>query len=79
MEKPKDAKEVLSSKGAKLRTHGMHIRRSANKGYIVSHDMRDQSGKEPMDGQSSSLEYALAGPDELAKHVSEHMGPEDAE
>ena len=75
MESPVDsAAKVLSSKGQKLHTHGMHIRRTKN-GYIAKHELRDGKGNSPQDGQNAEAEYNVADPAELAAHVSQHMGP----
>jgi hypothetical protein len=68
------AAKVLSSKGQKLHTHGMHIRRTKN-GYIAKHELRDSKGNPPQDGQSGDAEYNVANPAELAQHVAQHMGP----
>jgi hypothetical protein len=68
------AAKVLSSKGQKLHTHGMHLRRTAN-GYIAKHELRDSKGQPPQDGQSGEAEYNVANPAELGKHVEQHMAP----
>jgi hypothetical protein len=68
------AAKVLSSKGQKLHTHGMHIRRTKN-GYIAKHELTDSKGKPPQDGQSAEAEYNVGNPAELAAHVQQHMGP----
>jgi hypothetical protein len=68
------AAKVLSSKGKKLHTHEMHLRRTQN-GYIAKHDLRDSKGQPPQDGQSGDAEYNVANPAELAAHVQQHMGP----
>ena len=65
---------MLASKGAKLRTHEMHVRRTDNGGYIARHELRDRHGRPPADGQRSEAEYALSNPEELARHVADHMG-----
>ena len=67
------ASKVLSSKGKKLHTHGMHIRRTQN-GYVAKHELRDGKGQPPQDGQSADAEYNVADPAELAAHVQQHMG-----
>jgi hypothetical protein len=75
MDAPADsAAKVLSSKGKKLHTHGMHLRRTAN-GYIAKHELADSKGQPPQDGQSGEAEYNVANPAELAAHVQQHMGP----
>jgi hypothetical protein len=69
------AAKVLSSKGKKLHTEGMHLRRTKN-GYIARHELRDSKGHPPQDGQSGEAEYNVgADPAELAAHVQQHMGP----
>lgn len=68
------AAKVLSSKGAKLHTHAMHIRRTKN-GYVAKHELRDSKGNPPTDGQSEEAEYNMANPAELAQHVQQSMGP----
>lgn len=68
------AAKVLASKGKKLHTEGMHLRRTKN-GYIAKHELRDGKGQPPQDGQSSDAEYNIANPAELAAHVQQHMGP----
>jgi hypothetical protein len=69
------AAAVLSSKGQKLHTEGMHIRRTANKGYVAKHELADKHGRPPTDGQKPDPEYALANHAALQAHVAEHMGP----
>jgi hypothetical protein len=68
------AAKVLSSKGKKLHTHSMNIRRTEN-GYVAKHELRDSKGQPPSDGQSGDAEYNVANPAELAQHVQQHMGP----
>lgn len=53
----------------------MHIRRTANKGYIARHDLRDARGQPPDDGQRAEMEYAIPDQDALMAHVGRHMGP----
>lgn len=72
------AAEVLGRKGAKLHTHGMHLRRTQN-GYIARHELRDKNGNPPNDGQSPEAEYNIANPAELAAHVQQHMAPPNDE
>jgi hypothetical protein len=55
----------------------MHLRRIADGKFIARHDLRDGSGRPPMDGQSESAEYSLNNPAELAAHVAQHMAPPD--
>jgi hypothetical protein len=66
------AAKILGGKGKKLKAHEIHLRRTANKGYIAKHIMRDRDGNPPMDGQRGELEYALADHDAMLKHVDEH-------
>ena len=68
------AKDVLASKGSKLHTHEMHIRRGTKGGYIAKHDLADQNGQPPTDGQNPNAEYPIASPSDLQAHVAEHMG-----
>jgi hypothetical protein len=68
------AAKVLASKGARLHTHEMHIRRTKN-GYVAKHDLRDSKGQPPQDGQDAQAEYNMANPKELAAHVEQHMAP----
>ena len=69
------AAKALASKGSKLHTHEMHIRRGTKGGYIVRHDLADKNGIPPTDGQSPTAEYPIANPADLQAHVDEHMGP----
>jgi hypothetical protein len=69
------AAAILSSKGAKLHTHQMHIRRSANKKYIVEHELADKNGQPPQDGQSATAEHTVDNIAELQAHVGQHMQP----
>jgi hypothetical protein len=69
------AAKALASKGSKLHTHEMHIRRGTKGGYIVRHDLADQNGMPPSDGQSASAEYPIANAADLGAHVDEHMAP----
>jgi hypothetical protein len=67
------AAKVLSSKGEKLHTHEMHIRRSDNKGFIAKHDLANKHGAPPSDGQKSSKEYTHSNMKELLANVQQHM------
>jgi hypothetical protein len=69
------ASAILGSKGEKLHTNGMHLRRTANKGYIAKHELHNEKGQSPQDGQNPSPEYALANHAAMMAHVGEHMGP----
>jgi hypothetical protein len=51
----------------------MHIRRSANKGYIAKHELADKHGNPPSDGQKSTKEYTHSNMKELLAHVEQHM------
>jgi hypothetical protein len=81
------AAKILGSKGKQLRTHEIHIRRTAAKGkYIARHDLRDSKGNPPQDGQRDSAEYPLGSEQEMLAHVQQHMAegqpgqqPEDDE
>ena len=66
---------MLGSKGKKLRTHSMNIDRTDNRGYIATHELRDEDGNPPTDGQRSRKVYGLRDHKELAAHVTKHMGP----
>jgi hypothetical protein len=73
------AKRALSSRGKRLHTHEMHVRRTNNGGFIARHDLRDRNGQPPNDGQSDSAEYGLADQAALAEHIGQHFGPPEAE
>jgi hypothetical protein len=78
MDSPVDsAAKVLSSKGEKLHTHEMHIRRSDNKGFIAKHDLANKHGAPPSDGQKSSKEYTHSNMKELLANVEQHMQQPD--
>jgi hypothetical protein len=51
----------------------MHVRRSHNGGIIVRHDMRDDDGNMPNDGQKPDRDYTIKNLAELANHFAEHM------
>jgi hypothetical protein len=70
------AADVLSSKGEKLHTHEMHIRRSDNKKYIVKHDLATKEGNPPSDGQKATQEHSLNNMAELQAHLAQAM-PEE--
>ena len=72
---PADAAgKILAGKGKKLHVAEMNLRRTANKGFIATHTLRDKHGNPPMDGQRGSKEYALANAQELMAHVQQHLG-----
>lgn len=75
LEPPAEAKRILGHRGRKLHTHEMHIRRTANKGYIARHDLRDSRGQSPDDGQRAEMEYSIPDHEALLAHVGRHMGP----
>lgn len=75
MDAQTDARKILSSKGAKLKAHEIHLRRTANKGYVAKHLMRDQDGNPPTDGQSPEQEYHANNLAELQAHLGQHFGP----
>lgn len=75
LEPPEQAKRILGHRGRKLHTHELHIRRTANKGYIARHDLRDSKGQPPDDGQRGEAEYAIPDQERLLAHVARHMGP----
>lgn len=68
----------MAGKGRKLHTHHMHIRKAANGGYIVRHELADGDGNPPQDGQRAEMEYAIPNKAALMAHVDEHTpdGPE---
>lgn len=70
------ASKVLASKGSKLHTHDFHLRRGTKGGYIAKHDLADENGQPPQDGQSATAEYPLANEAAMLAHVKEHMGEE---
>ena len=73
-ELPRGVHRALGGRGKKLHTHEIHIRRTANKGYIARHEMRDRNGQPPTDGQSSELEYSLPDKAAMLAHVEQSMG-----
>jgi hypothetical protein len=74
------AEDVLGSKGEKLHTHEMHIRRIADGKYIASHQMRNKRGEAPSDPRRSTREHSLDDHKALAAHVAAAMAPDpDAE
>ena len=76
------AKQVLGHRGAKLHTHTVHLERTANKGYIATHQMRDRKGRPPADGQDSERKFALANQAAMLAHLQQHMGdiePDDGQ
>lgn len=73
------AAKVLASKGKKLHTHEMHIRRGTEGGYITRHDLADANGNPPTDGQRPNAEYPIANDADLQAHIAQHMGPMQAD
>ena len=74
------AEDVLSSKGEKLHTHQMSIRRIAEGKFIASHEMRNKRGEPPADPRRSVREHSLDDHKALAAHVAAAMAPDpDAE
>jgi hypothetical protein len=70
------AKGALASKGQKLHTAAMLIKRTASPGkYIIEHHMADKNGNPPQDGQKSVVAHVASSPAELQKHVAIHMDP----
>ena len=79
---PDAAKKILGSKGKKLHTHEVHLRRTKNKGYIARHELRDKQCNPPMDGQRGDAEYSLPDKAAMLAHMGDHMGdmePDDDE
>lgn len=66
----------MAGRGHKLHTHHLHIRKTANGGYIARHELADADGNPPQDGQRAEMEYALPDKAALLAHVDEHMGPD---
>jgi hypothetical protein len=73
-----DAKDVLGSRGEKLHTHEMHIRRIADGKFLVTHDLRNKRGMPPMDGQHDRREHSVDNVKALAEHVAANA-PEEGE
>ena len=73
------AAKALASKGSKLHTHEAHIRRTANGKYIVRHDLADENGQPPTDGQSPTAEHSLNNMAELQAHIGQAMPEEQQE
>jgi hypothetical protein len=65
----KDSKK----KPEKKRVHHIHVRRSANKGYIAANHMQPEEGQPPVEPEEHTYPD-LAG---LQQHMAEHMGPEE--
>jgi hypothetical protein len=57
----------------------MSIDRTDNNGYIAHHELRDENGNPPTDGQRSSKLYHMNNAEELRDHVHKHMGPPEPE
>ena len=71
------AAKILGAKGANLKPHEIHVRRTAEKGkFIARHILRDKNGLPPTDGQRSEAEYALNSPQDLMAHMQQHLGQE---
>ena len=71
------AAKILGAKGANLKPHEIHVRRTAEKGkFIAKHILRDKNGQPPHDGQRSEAEYALNSPQDLMAHMQQHLGQE---
>jgi hypothetical protein len=70
------AEDVLSSKGEKLHTHQMSIRRIADGKFIASHEMRNKHGEPPADPRRAVREHSLDDHKLLAQHVEDAMAPD---
>ena len=70
------AEDVLGSKGEKLHTHAMHIRRIAEGKFVATHEMRNRHGDPPDDPRRATREHGLDDHRHLARHVEEAMAPE---
>jgi hypothetical protein len=59
----------------------MHLRRTDNKQYVATHDLRDKHGNAPADGQKATMENSHGTLEELLAAVKQHMGqdPDAAE
>jgi hypothetical protein len=55
----------------------MHIRRTDNKGFVAKHDLRNEHGQHPQDGQKSDAEYALANKKALLAHIDQAIPDEE--
>ena len=73
----KAAEKILSGKGSKLSTHGIHIKRTDNQKYLVTHDLRDKNGNPPTDGQRPEATHTADSAQELATHIAQHMPLQD--
>jgi hypothetical protein len=63
-------KKSAAKKGGKKRTvHKMHIRRTANGGYIAEHEFKGEPGEPPIENE----EHHIPDLDTLQAHVGEHM------
>lgn len=74
------AEDVLGSKGERLHTHQMNIRRIADGKFIAVHEMRNKRGEPPADPRRATREHSLDDRKALARHVEDAMAPDpDAE
>lgn len=64
------------SKSKSGKVHRMHIRRSANGGFIAEHHFKAEKGKEA-DVQEPE-EHQVSDIDQLKQHLEEHMGDQEA-
>lgn len=69
------AEQALSSRGEKLHTHAMHIRRIAEGKFIAEHELADRNGNPPEDPRRARREYSLNDHRHLANHVERAMAP----
>jgi len=74
-----DAKQILGSKGAKLRAVGMHLRHTDNKKYISTTDHRDKHGNPPSDGQKASTEHSHEDLEAMLEHIRQTMAQQPDE
>lgn len=70
------AEDVLGSRGEKLHTHSIHIRRIAEGKFVASHEMRNKHGDPPSDPRRATREYGLDDHKHLARHVEGAMAPD---
>ena len=63
-------KKSSSKKGSKKHVHKMHISRTDNNKFMVEHEFAPSEGPEP----SPQSEMHAVEPEDLAQHVTDHMG-----
>ena len=80
-EDKKKKKKSGKKGGAKKHVHTMHIKHAENGGWIATHDVDKPEGPDGMGGGGTSQEDHIipAGDDNLANHVTDHMGQDQQE